>query len=104
MSESSPAASKRQRTYASQERGKPMILRGTVVSTKMHKTLTVEVARTVMHRKYKKYVRTHSKFHVHDEKGEGRVGDEVQILECRPYSKTKHFRLDRVIKRAEVAQ
>jgi small subunit ribosomal protein S17 len=99
MTETSPASKpKRERTYASGARGKPMILRGTVVSTKMLKTLTVEVDRTVMHRKYKKYVRITTKLHVHDEKGEARTGDEVQILECRPYSKTKHFRLDKVIK------
>ena len=103
MSDTSPTSS-RERTYASQARGKPMILRGKVVSTKMAKTLTVEVARTVMHRKYKKYVKIHTKIHAHDEKGEGRLGDEVQILECRPFSKTKHFRLDKIIKRPEVSQ
>jgi small subunit ribosomal protein S17 len=101
MSETS-STPKRERTYASGARGKPCVLRGKVVGAKMAKTITVEVGRTVMHRKYKKYVRIHKRFHVHDEKGEGRLGDEVQILECRPYSKTKHFRLERVIKRAEV--
>lgn len=103
MSETN-ASSTEGRTYADRTRGKPQILRGTVVSTKMAKTLTVEVARTVMHPKYKKYVKIHHKIHAHDEKGEGRLGDEVQILECRPFSKTKHFRLDRIIKRPEVSQ
>ncbi len=74
---------------------------GVVVSNKMHKTVVVSVARKVRHRKYLKYVTTRKKYYVHDEHEECRVGDEVEILETRPLSKLKRWRLLGVKSRAE---
>ncbi len=68
-------------------------LNGTVVSDKMEKTIVVRVDRTVVHPKYgKRYVRSR-KYHVHDEKGAFHVGDVVTFQACRPYSKTKRWRV-----------
>lgn len=66
---------------------------GTVVSDKMAKTIVVRVDRTVVHPKYgKRYVRS-QKYHVHDEQGMYHVGDVVTFQACRPYSKTKRWRV-----------
>ncbi len=77
---------------------------GTVVSTKMQKTIVVSVARKVRHPKYLKYVTTRKKYYVHDEHEECRVGDEVEILETRPLSKMKRWRLLGIKSRAEGAE
>lgn len=98
--ETTPAAGQRPKNFSQQPRGKPCVLNGKVVGTKMAKTLVVEVGRTVMDPKYKKYIRTHHKVYAHDEKGDGQLGDEVRVEECRPYSKLKRYRLAKVIKRA----
>lgn len=71
---------------------------GTVVSNKMQKTIVVKVERRKMIAKYKKAVRVSSKYHVHDEKGEAKVGDTVRFVECRPLSRTKRWRLSAVVK------
>ncbi len=76
-------------------------LEGRVVSDRMDKTVTVLVERLVKHPLYKKYVRKSTKVHVHDERNECRVGDLVTIAECRPLSKTKAWRLHRVVAKAE---
>ena len=73
---------------------------GRVVSNKMSKTATVVVERLVRHALYKKYIRRTSKVHVHDENNECQIGDVVAIQECRPISKSKSWRLVRVIERA----
>lgn len=66
---------------------------GTVLSDKMDKTIVVRVDRTLVHPKYgKRYVRSR-KYHVHDEDGAYHVGDAVSFQECRPYSKTKCWRV-----------
>ena len=66
---------------------------GTVVSDKMAKTIVVRVDRTVVHPKYgKRYVRS-QKYHVHDEKNAHHVGEVISFQECRPYSKTKRWRV-----------
>ncbi|PJA45276.1 30S ribosomal protein S17 [Candidatus Uhrbacteria bacterium CG_4_9_14_3_um_filter_50_9] len=66
---------------------------GKVVSTKMDKTIVVSVNRTLVHPKYgKRYVQS-KKYHVHDEKETAQVGDVVNFQECRPYSKTKRWRV-----------
>lgn len=72
---------------------------GRVVSDKMNKTITVLIERNVQHPLYKKYVRRSTKLHVHDESGESREGDVVMIEQCRPLSKTKAWRLVKVIER-----
>lgn len=67
------------------------IMTGTVVSTKMDKTVTVSVERRVMHSVYKKFIKRSKKFHAHDENSEFNVGDHVSIMECAPVSKTKKW-------------
>ncbi len=76
-------------------------LTGRVVSDKMDKSITVLVERKVKHPLYKKYVRRSTKIHVHDENNECRTGDVVDIEECRPLSKSKSWRLHKVVTRAE---
>ena len=83
--------------------GAQRTLTGTVVSNKMQKTITVAVERLVKHAKYSKYVRRTTKFLAHDEHGEAREGDLVDIAECRRLSARKAWRLVRVVKRAEQA-
>jgi small subunit ribosomal protein S17 len=65
----------------------------------MAKTITVVVERTFKHEKYKKYVRKRKKYHAHDEKGEAKRGDKVEIVACRPMSRIKRWLLVRVIEK-----
>ena len=74
---------------------------GRVISSKMQKTIVVEVERLERHEKYGKYVRRHSRFKAHDEKGEAKEGDVVRIAQTRPLSKTKCWRLLEVLARAK---
>ncbi len=67
------------------------VLRGVVVSNKMKDTATVLVTRFVKHQKYKKYYKVSKKYKAHDVGNEKKVGDKVEIKECRPISKDKHF-------------
>lgn len=76
------------------------ILVGTVHSDKGTKTITVNVQRRFKHAMYGKYVLRTNRFMAHDEKGEARVGDTVEIAETRPLSKNKRWRLLRVLDRA----
>jgi len=73
---------------------------GQVVSDRSDKTILVEVGRRVPHPLYRKVVRRSSKFAVHDEGNEAHVGDRVSIMETRPLSKTKRWRLVSVIEKA----
>ena len=73
---------------------------GRVTSAKADKSISVVAERQVQHSLYKKYLRRSSKFHAHDERNEGRVGDLVVIRECRPVSKTKTWRLVEVLERS----
>jgi small subunit ribosomal protein S17 len=73
---------------------------GRVTSSKASKTVTVLVDRQGQHGLYGKLLRRSTKLHAHDEKGECREGDRVRIAECRPVSKTKHFRVVEVLARA----
>ena len=75
---------------------------GLVTSDKRSKTRTVVVAFQVRHPKYGKYMKRRSVFHVHDENNESRTGDRVEIANCRPVSKTKSWRLVRVVDKAVV--
>jgi small subunit ribosomal protein S17 len=68
-------------------------LKGTVVSDKMDKTAVVLVTRFVMDPKYKKYVKNSKKYKAHDEDNSAKIGDEVTIVETRPISKDKHFKI-----------
>lgn len=74
---------------------------GVVTSTSMDKTIAVSVERKVKHPKYGKFMKTTKKFHAHDEKNECKVGDIVRIMETRPLSKTKRWRLVEIIERAK---
>ena len=76
-------------------------IEGRVVSNKMQKTVTVLLERQVQHPLYGKIVRRSTKVHAHDEKGECKEGDVVRIVETRPLSKTKNWRVVKVVTRAE---
>jgi len=73
---------------------------GSVVSTKMAKTIVVEVTRRVQHPLYKRMINKRKKFYAHDEEGRANVGDVVRIIECRPMSKLKRWRLGEVMRKA----
>jgi len=73
---------------------------GQVVSTKMAKTIVVEVSRRVPHPLYKRIIGKRKKFYAHDEEGTAKTGDVVRIVECRPLSKLKRWQLAEVIRRA----
>jgi small subunit ribosomal protein S17 len=73
---------------------------GQVVSTKMQKTIVVEVSRRVPHALYKRIIGKRKKFYAHDEEGSAKTGDMVRIVECRPLSKLKRWKLAEVIRRA----
>lgn len=77
------------------------VMIGTVVSDKMDKTISVEVKRRVMHPKYKKFITKRSVFKVHDEKNEAKIGDKVMFRETRPLSKTKRFKLVKIIEKGK---
>ena len=83
--------------------GSQHTLTGLIISAKMQKTITVRVERLVKHPKYGKYVRRTTKVLAHDEQGEGREGDIVDIAECRRLSARKAWKLVRVVKRADRA-
>jgi len=83
-------------------RNKRRVIEGVVSSDAMDKSITVRVERILKHRKYKKYIRRHSTVHAHDEQNEAKAGDRVEVMECRPLSKTKRFRLLRVLDRTSL--
>ena len=74
---------------------------GIVTSDKMDKTIVVSVATKKMHRLYKKYVTRVKKCKAHDENNEAHIGDRVRIIECRPLSKEKCWRLAEIVERAK---
>jgi len=82
------------------ERGRRRVLQGIVTSNAMDKTIGVRVERLFKHPKYKKYIRRHEKYLAHDEAGAANVGDTVEIVECRPLSKSKRWRMTRVLEEA----
>lgn len=82
-------------------RGDRKELVGLVVSDKMDKTAVVSVERRFRHRLYKKYVRRTRRFYVHDPENTCRIGDQVRVVETRPLSKLKRWRLAEVLRRAK---
>ncbi len=74
---------------------------GLVVSNKMDKTIIVEVSRKVKHHIYGKFIKKRSRFVAHDEQNDCNIGDKVQIMETRPLSKRKNWRLVNIIERAK---
>ena len=77
------------------------VRQGVVVSAAREKTITVRIDGQTAHPKYKKTVRVSSKLHVHDERNEAGIGDLVRVIETRPLSKQKRWRLDEIIERAK---
>ena len=73
---------------------------GVVTSDKASTTRRVEIDRRVPHPKYGKYVSKRTRFHIHDENNESKVGDKVEIVQCTPISKTKTWKLHRVVTKA----
>ena len=85
------------------ERNSRKVLTGTVVSDKMDKTITVLVETYKNHPLYHKRVKYSKKYKAHDENGVAGIGDTVKIMETRPLSATKYFRLVEVVKKASIA-
>jgi small subunit ribosomal protein S17 len=83
-----------------EERGKRKTLTGVVSSDKMDKTIVVMVNRLIRHPVYKKYIRKRTKVKAHDEKNQCHVGDKVLLVETRPLSKEKRWRVREVLERA----
>lgn len=83
------------------ERNSRKVIIGKVVSNKMQKTIVVAVERKVMHSKYGKFIKMTSKFKAHDEKNECGVNDIVKVMETRPLSKDKRWRLVEIIEKAK---
>ena len=82
------------------ERGLMKTREGVVVSNKMKKTVVVEIRRQVKHAKYGKYIKRSSKCFAHDEENQCQVGDRVRIVESRPLSRNKHWRVQEIVARA----
>ena len=83
------------------EAGVRRAVRGSVISARMDKSITVLVVRQFRHPLYKKYIRRSTRIHAHDESNDCKEGDTVLIEECRPLSKTKSWRVIRVLERLE---
>src|ERR1700691_4607728 len=77
---------------------------GLVVSTKMQKTIVVEIEMRKAHPKYKRVMKSNKKFYAHDEMNSARVGDVVRIREARPLSKLKRWSLEEIVRRSSLAQ
>mgnify|MGYP002565533184 CR=1 FL=1 len=84
------------------ERNNRKVYTGTVVSTKMDKTITVLVETHVKHKLYGKRMKSSTKFHAHDENNEARVGDKVLITETRPLSREKRWRVVEILEKAPI--
>jgi small subunit ribosomal protein S17 len=88
---------------ASAPKGGSRTLTGKVVSSKMNKTIAVEIERLVRHPRYGKFIRRTTKLLAHDERNESREGDTVSIAECRPLSRRKNWQLVSVLQRGDTA-
>ncbi len=87
-------------TETSDNRGSRRVIVGNVTSCNMEKTIVVTVVRRVRDRRFHKFLTRRVKYHVHDENSSAKVGDTVEIIESRPMSKTKRWRLLRTITKA----
>ena len=99
MAEQQPTQPKAQ----PEKRGKRRVETGVVTSDKMNKTRRVEIPRLVKHPRYGKYIKRRTICKVHDENNESHVGDTVEIMETRPLSKTKCWRLVRIVTKSALA-
>ncbi|MET9328443.1 30S ribosomal protein S17 [Tsukamurella sp. NPDC003166] len=93
--------SEKESTVTTEERNSRKVRIGYVVSDKMEKTIVVELEDRVKHSLYGKIIRTTSKVKAHDEEGVAGVGDRVRIMETRPLSASKHWRLVEVLEKAK---
>jgi len=100
MSDSTNAQTQGQAAEQARTRGLRKVRDGIVVSEAMNKTIIVKMSRRIPHSMYGKYVKQDKKFYAHDEKNEAHVGDKVRIMETRPLSKMKRWRLIEVLERA----
>ena len=82
---------------ADSERGRRVAVRGVVKSDKMDKTIVVEVKRQIQHPRFRKYIRRSTSYYAHDAKNEAQVGDLVEIVQTKPMSKLKRWRLAKVL-------
>jgi len=82
-------------------RNKRKVRTGTVASTKMNKTIVVAVERTLRHPQYGKIIKKVSKVYVHDEENQASMGDTVMVMETKPISKTKRWRLTKILENAK---
>jgi small subunit ribosomal protein S17 len=80
--------------------GRPKVRQGVVVSDKADKTIVVRIDVARRHKRYQKILRSSTTLHVHDERNDAHAGDTVRVMECRPMSKTKRWRLTEVLERA----
>ncbi|MBM3717531.1 MAG: 30S ribosomal protein S17 [Actinobacteria bacterium] len=88
-------------TTETAERSARKVREGTVVSDKMNQTVVVAVVERVRHAKYDKFVLRTKKLYAHDEKNDAKVGDRVRVMETRPMSKTKRWRIVEILERAK---
>ena len=84
-----------------EERNRRKVLRGTVVSDKMDKTIVVAIETNVQHKLYNKIIKRTYKLKAHDENNTAGIGDTVKVMECRPLSKDKRWRLVEIIEKAK---
>ena len=96
-----PPASSAQTSEAQTSRRNEKV--GTVVSTKLQKTIVVEIEMRKAHPKYKRVMKSNKKFYAHDEQNSARVGDVVRIREARPLSKLKRWSLEEIVRRSSLA-
>ncbi len=85
---------------AEKQRGMPKLRSGIVVGNKMDRTVVVEVKSKVKHSAYKKFIQRRQRYMAHDSSNDCRLGDFVEIISCRPLSKTKHWRVRKVLTRS----
>ncbi len=85
------------------DRGKRKVLKGVVVSDKMQKTAVVAVERKFRHPVYKKVVRLRKKYKAHNEENAAHIGDTVEMMETKPMSREKRWRITKIIKKAAMA-
>ena len=85
---------------SSNSRKQRKVRTGVVISNKMDKTVVVEVSRTVLHPVYKKFIRRRKRFMAHDEENRCNIGDQVMIVETRPLSRHKNWRVRKIVKEA----
>jgi small subunit ribosomal protein S17 len=82
------------------ERGRRKVRTGVVVSDARDKTVTIEIRNAIRHPIYRKTVRSTTRLHAHDEQNDARTGDTVRVMETRPLSKTKRWRVIEIVERA----